>query len=88
MSGYTPGPWAAPKGFPSEVERQDGKTVASCWHENATLIAAAPELLQALRALVAIPENTSPFGGEIQDDRLERTFDNARAAIAKAEGKA
>jgi len=53
---------------------------------NALLIAAAPELLGALKSLLALDDNTSPFGGEIQQDRIERTIDRARAAIAKAEG--
>jgi hypothetical protein len=42
---------------------------------NARLIAAAPELLEALKAVVAIA------------DRSTDEFDRARAAIAKAEGK-
>jgi hypothetical protein len=42
---------------------------------NARLIAAAPDLLDALQAIVAIA------------DRKTVEFDRARAAIAKAEGK-
>ncbi|MBY5821451.1 hypothetical protein [Rhizobium leguminosarum] len=51
---------------------------------NARLIAAAPELLEALTALVDINENGGPFGGELYRDRVERAFDAARTAIAKA----
>lgn len=78
MSGYTKGRWVCPEAYPSEVEREDGKTIASCWHEqavgaeitlvdvapvsleesaaNARLIAAAPELLEALEAWVDLAE--------------------------------
>lgn len=51
-------------GMPSSVEG----------HANARLIAAAPELLAALKAVVAIA------------DRRTDEFDAARAAIAKATG--
>jgi len=44
--------------------------------ENARLIAAAPELLEALKGVVRVA------------DRATQEFDAARAAIAKAEGKA
>lgn len=46
------------------------------WRANALLIAAAPELLEALKGVVRVA------------DRKTREFDAARAAIAKAEGKA
>jgi hypothetical protein len=51
---------------------------------NARLIAAAPDLLAALQALSALNDNYAPFGGEIYQDRIERAWDNARAAIARA----
>lgn len=93
---HTSGPWTVPEKFPSEVERSDGKTVASCWHQhavgktvtledvapvslsesraNARLIAAAPELLEALERILG----AMPFGDEP---------DFAVAAINKAKGK-
>jgi hypothetical protein len=46
--------------------------------------AAAPDLLAALQALSALNDNYAPFGGEIYQDRIERAWDNARAAIARA----
>lgn len=49
---------------------------------NARLIAAAPELLEALKALVNNCADYEPW------QRPCLTFDNARAAIAKAEGGA
>ncbi len=47
----------------------------SVYRANNRLIAAAPELLEALKEVVAIA------------DRKTDVFDKARAAIAKAEGK-
>jgi hypothetical protein len=52
--------------------------------DNARLIASAPDLLAALQALSALNDNYAPFGGEIYQDRIERAWDNARAAIARA----
>jgi hypothetical protein len=49
--------------------------------DNARLIAAAPDLLEALRALTAIVN-----GCRISKKEKERHLDNARTAIAKAEG--
>ena len=43
------------------------------------------ELEAALRDLVELEKNTSPFGGEIQQDRIERAFDTARAALSTQE---
>lgn len=44
---------------------------------NARLITAAPDLLEALKELVAVPNKHRP----------DRVWDEARAAIAKAEGR-
>ena len=101
---HTPPPWASPTAYPSEVEREDGKTIASCWHEqavdktinlvgvadcsieesvaNARLIAAAAELLEAAKQLLAI---VTLQNGNKHDD-INKIQDDARAAIAKAEG--
>lgn len=43
------------------------------------------EALTALKNLVALSEGYSPFVGEIYQDRIDRAWDAARAAIAKAE---
>jgi hypothetical protein len=53
------------------------------WH----LIAAAPDLYEALDDVLELENNTSPFGGELQQDRIERTLEAARAALAKARGE-
>lgn len=55
---------------------------------NATLIASAPELYEALRNLVRINDGHGPFGGELYQDRIDRAWDAARAALAKARGEA
>lgn len=62
---------------------------------DATLIAASPtitaeliaarkriaELDGALRALIDLNDNHGPFGGEMYQDRIDRTWDRARAAL-------
>lgn len=53
----------------------------------AQLFVAAPELLEALEALLALNENYSAFGGEIHRDRIDRAWDNARAVLKKARGE-
>lgn len=82
---HTPGSWKCWAGETGEfnITVDDGVTICSrsAWghranesRANAHLIAAAPELLAALRAVVAVA------------DRKTDEFDRARAAIAKAEG--
>jgi len=80
---HTPGPWRA-KGHCIETEEYSFNWVASVqtsnvpeWEANARLIAAAPELLEALQAVVALPgfEPAEPYGKIV------------RAAIAKATGQ-
>ena len=39
------------------------------------------ELEAALRALMELNDNHSPFGGEMYQDRIERTWDAAREAL-------
>ena len=88
---HTPGPWGG-NGGPMVYTR--GANFIGMVHyddevakANTRLIAAAPELLEALEAVMALEDNTSPFGGELQQDRIERTIEAARAAIAKAKGE-
>ena len=90
MSGHTPGPWrvngidGALEGWkvtdtgPTQDHDGDGASeyLATVYDEgNGRLIAAAPELLEALKAVVRVA------------DRATVEFDLARAAIAKAEGR-
>jgi len=60
---HTPGPWA--------LTAFGGESLA-----NARLIAAAPDLLEALKSVVMI------------SDRKHDAWDRAHAVIAKAEGRA
>ena len=94
MSKHTPGRWMisaeryryihvyAHGGGIAHLDTVDGEGMA-----NANLIAAAPELLEALEALLALNENYSAFGGEIHRDRIDRAWDNARAVLKKARGE-
>jgi len=87
MSKYTPGPWkqegyrlfanqfAKPE-YPIHAPKR-GLIAKSFKEEDARLIASAPELLEALKDLLA---------DEGEDFIRSRFWDKARAAIAKAEG--
>lgn len=92
---HTPGPWDHVAGHVhAEIQTVNGErlypTVAivdhstSRWEDNAHLIAAAPELLEALRGLYGAA------AAMMADDISDITFElnKARAAIAKAEGSA
>jgi hypothetical protein len=81
-AGHTPGPWAATeRGAIFSDAGHVGATFAKNWDRpspteiaNGRLIAAAPELYEALRAVVRVA------------DRATVEFDAARAALSKAEG--
>lgn len=79
---HTPGPWAIKQG--TRIEAADGTTVAAIDRfippsgADAALIAAAPELLAALIAMIEMERS--------EKNRLA-TLKLARAAIAKATGK-
>lgn len=86
MSKHTPGPWLA-QHDPNAISRDDwcigveGASVdyvAVCSERDVRLIAAAPDLLKALRYVVAVYDNGTC--GSV----VEMAFDRARAAIAKA----
>jgi hypothetical protein len=94
MTKYTPGPWefddkhssgfpllclyAADNRNPFHGSRSDDEQNA-----NARLIAAAPELLEALRAITDQLERI----GDTRYDKDGQYIDAARAAIAKATGE-
>lgn len=96
MSKHTPGPWEATTdihGCPS-VRNFDGFGVCSTYGKyespeqkeaNANLIAAAPDMLEALKAL-----DEAEFQGMFTEGQWtkehQELFENAHAAIAKAEG--
>ena len=90
MAGHTPGPWRFMTDTTGEYlavfATPQGGTKVICPvkiadEANAHLIAAAPELLDALRALVQVYEKV---GGPLA---VDPKVADARAAIAKAEGR-
>lgn len=100
---HTPGPWrverqngspttgewmiaGAKPGYLAEV-RDCG---SGCVKANASLIAAAPELLEALEEAVAcgmVPISSATEGGAAKYSRQAQVADMIRAAIAKAKGE-
>lgn len=84
MSAHTPGPWIAngsavetdrPRGQPSDVLAFLHLDAGLPTEANARLIAAAPDLLVALKRIVKDATGLTPA-----------SLDEALAAIAKAEG--
>ena len=92
---HTPGPWKVLSEEAIRIKSQDGSLLAMLHHlrgvhgvngripieevhANARLIAAAPELLEALKELLGLAE---------RHGWLHVAVNNARAAIAKAEGE-
>lgn len=83
---HTPGPWNTVilNGDRIAVVAHDSSDVATLTHAShadARLIAAAPELLAALEALLNRP---GPLFHLVEDERHWPQIDAARAAIAKA----
>ena len=107
MSKHTPGPWEAISNLVRTRCTSDGNggfLIAECPPnigdrlENARLIAAAPELLEALRMWMDIHEKPAGFVGKYgkaldaqihaHQLKVDAAADAARAAIAKATGGA
>lgn len=97
MTAYTPGPWKCSSAkFPDDhdvqeygdtgafylVDTQDGGMPISL--ANAHLIAAAPEMLEALELLLAF---TRIYGAEEVRNDFGSLITKANDAIAKAKGK-
>lgn len=96
MNKHTPGPWNRIKGDRNVYSAAGtvcktpailgGGSAATNWEANARLIAAAPDLLEALEEL-----ERSVFAGSYEDpshDRIFRALKDARAAIVRARGEA
>ena len=88
MSKHTPGPWAIYVNAPSDIVirkmSKDGYELCaiarvSSGYANARLIAAAPELLEALERIAASDPTHTHFA--------TLAISEARAAIAKATGE-
>ena len=87
-TAHTPGPWIT-NGYryiygPDYYILCDVGPIDIVSSANARLIAAAPELLAALKALLQLDESDERIRGESM--RRKPAQDTARAAIAKAEG--
>lgn len=85
MSAHTRGPWEAIETrvyFPNLLGGFDIRKCPNA-EANARLIAAAPDLLVQLSALLAMCERQTDFN----DDGDGAMFERARAAIAKATGE-
>lgn len=79
---HTPGPWKAEIDVSVKTVEAQGKTVAIVWDEDdATLIAAAPEMYEALVDLLDICECDNT------DAECINRFGAAMEAIKKAEGE-
>ena len=97
---HTPGPWVArpdPNAFLSDdwcIGLADSLAnidkVAVCSERDARLIAAAPELLDALIALLGVAPSKAPGAGLIvgAEEKHANALQAARAAIKKATGDA
>lgn len=98
-SKHTPGPWDVDEGDKSTIYELDAANpIAEVFSDrsaeeneaNARLIAAAPELLDALTALLDEAEDVFVCMADatgIDRHNLPPQFAAARAAIAKAEGR-
>ena len=99
---HTPGPWRVGKKYVTDIYPNDGGMLVARVmtggisnnksYANARLIAAAPELLEALMLMVFDEQGNewrdSKVDQGIWDDRRTRGEDIAREAIAKATGDA
>ena len=88
MSKHTPGPWLAKRAKSGEMVQiaSDGwSKVADVYHPvDARLIAAAPDLLEALKGAAEVIDACVRNTATVPIPGISRIM---RAAIAKAEGK-
>jgi hypothetical protein len=97
MNGkHTPGPWKASDRFPGvilddhAIPRQLASVAILSDSEqdaNARLIAAAPDLLEQLKNILARFENCARIHGNTEDWVIDAATEKARAVIAKATGE-
>lgn len=97
----SPAPWKASLTFaenkaaywqvydPPTKKHFNGNPVANCFDSeaNARLIAAAPELLQALKRVIAMHDDQMFVSGVDDCGIIQTNLKSARAAIASAEGR-
>ena len=86
VGAHTPGPWTVVNERGSVHVNGGGGTVvmpdAIGWLPDATLIAAAPDLLDALRELAGVTERA--LSGDYDEDDTVDALKDAREAIARA----
>ena len=89
---HTPGPWAKDRNIIKDVK---GHMIASVSYEqnghvqaNAVLIAAAPDLLEALRALTNAEQDYASDPCLATRVQMDAALTSARAAIAQTKGEA
>lgn len=97
MNNHTPGPWNRIKGDRNVYSAAGtvcktpailgGGSAATNWEANARLIAAAPDLLEALEQLIEFLEPMR-FDRKSDDNHAIALDVAARAAIARARGEA
>jgi hypothetical protein len=93
---FTPGPWHvhgangnvvyAPDGWIADVRAGTKGSHGPAAQANANLIAAAPDLYAACKALIAYQESEEEWSILVATKAYESAVAMARAAIAKAEG--
>ena len=84
MSAHTPGPWSvSPASGGGLIVHRAVQSLQVFPVEDAHLIAAAPELYEALSLVGALLWNPASVGGY----RIDEIRNKANTAIAKAEGR-
>ena len=94
---HTPGPWVLHQTFADEVVAKEGIVKIADCHEdlgiskiereaNAHLIAAAPDLLNALAALMCASVNTAEKHESESSNAIWAYIEDGAEAIAKAKG--
>lgn len=86
---HTPAPWKArPETRRYWKVERDGYFIATCWGDaNATLIAAAPEMLASLERLLAAMSEYDPDTGK-GERKVNAAANMARDVVIKAGGAA
>jgi hypothetical protein len=80
MEKHSPGPWVEEND--GLITDADGNGVGDIYlSEDANLVCAAPELLEALKSLIELGRK------DTSNQKYDEYFKDALAAIAKAEGK-
>lgn len=88
MSKHTPGPWSVyDRGIGFEVVTEDGETVnqgfrGTFGEEDANLIAAAPDLLEAAKLVY----DCAFLDSRCTEDQWNKAVEAIETAIAKADG--